>query len=742
MSRAQRHDILFSLRGALAPLLCGLAGFTLLVTVSTTVLVERSIFNIDYTHEQLRFRFFAEELSLALTLAALVYGAVLALVLLRFLRDKRASTSFFSLGIGSGRLFLHRLGVGVFCLLLGIGLPFAASLALNVAALGWYSGELTAFVYLLCGYLTLGLVAFGLTALACACAGTLFECLAFATTLLAGVSVLMWGLDVLCAQLLVGSPFGKAPFGSADPIAAPLLSATAAFTPALFFADLAAEQQLFRVLPPVYEPASPNWWPLAVWAILALGFAALAALALRRRPGEQAQMAGMNTAFAFATTALAAFALFAALFYVIAPVDLAAALALAAFGFLALSVFLLRGPLKGRSSPLRSLAVLAGECACVAACVLAIASGGFGFSGWVPAPADVRAVSVSYIGTPSYLARPLAGTASQSAYYYHLEYSFDTAAEVAVVQEAHKALIAAAPLALARSGTDFADTVLRYYLVVRYTLQDGSEQVRYYDRARLSDLAGLLALDDCQRLKTLEKAAITADTSGLSAADTAALASANTALAYSSGYVYLADANYSKITALELGEAARAALLRALAADATAQSASARYEQSEQPLGTLMFTLSAQNDAASFGFSFSNAVVPIAPSFSKTRAWFAENGLADLVASGIDPALIEEIAWLADDPYASVVNRASPAPVSRFFIAYRSEFADRFWASPDFGNVASSSDPDQIAAVSAKLRTACFMSGGYLVRAKLAGIAAWVYYYLPAADAPEFMKAG
>jgi hypothetical protein len=32
------------------------------------------------------------------------------------------------------------------------------------------------------------------------------------------------------------------------------------------------------------------------------------------------------------------------------------------------------------------------------------------------------------------------------------------------------------------------------------------------------------------------------------------------------------------------------------------------------------------------------------------------------------------------------------------------------------------------------------MGGGYLVQAKLRGIDAWVYYYLPAGDAPSFLS--
>jgi ABC-2 type transport system permease protein len=734
------HDILHSLRVALAVLACGLVSFTLLFPVSTSAVAERSILNVNYTHEQLRFRFFDEDLSLLVTLAVCAYGVALALVLLRFLRDKRASVAFLSVGIRRWRLFAHRFVVGLLYLVVGIGLPLAASLALNVAALGWYEGEMAAFVYVFCGYCVLGLVAFCLASVACVCSGTLFECVTFCAALLGGVSALMWGLDALCAQLLVGSPFGKIAFGGNEPIVPSLLEVTDVFNPVLFFLTLGAKQQLFQIMHPLYAPAPANWVPVMGWAFFAVVAAAIAAALLSRRLGEQAQMAGMNTPLAFLAVALVAFTLFSALFSIVAPVDVVVALVCGAVAFVALSLFLLRGPLRGRTPPLRSLAVLVGECVCVGACVVVIATGAFGFAAWLPATEKVTEVSVSYVGTPSFLARPLSGSASDAAYYFHANYRFDDIADIERVRAAHEGLIVSAMLPLAKGADDFSSTVVSYDMVVRYTLVDGSEEVRYYNRARISDLACLLVLDDSARVKALERAAITADTTGLFDEDVVALGSSNTALAYRMGSVYVADANYNAITTLELGEAARAELLRVLASDVADQSSLERYDQPKQPCATLMFTLSAQTDASSFGFSFSNAVVPITPGFTKTLAWFRANGLGDYLSDGVNPALIEELSWLGDDPYSSVVNSATPALTSRFFIGYRSEFSNRFWASPDFGNVMSTSDSQQIAAVAKKLRTACFMSGGYLVQAKLQGIDAWVYYYLPVADAPEFMK--
>ncbi|MDR2109254.1 MAG: hypothetical protein LBP28_07345 [Coriobacteriales bacterium] len=734
------HDLLHSARTAAPLLACGLAAFTVLVPVSTAAVPDRSIFNIAYTHEQLRFRFFDADLSLALTLTTIAYGAALAFVLFAFLRDRRASAAFLSFGLSRTRLFVNRAAVALLCLILGLGVPFVASLALNVAALDWYTGEMHEFFYVLCGYLVLGATSFALSALASIGAGTLTEALLFAAALLGAVSVAAFGLDALTAELLTGSPFGRLPTGLTEPVAPSLLELSSPCNPALFFTALGAEHQSFSILHPVYEPTAGSWAPIVGWTLFSLLACAGAALMLHHRPGEQAQMAGANTPLSFFTVAAAAFLVFSTLFSAIAPISAVVALVAAGAGFIIVSAALLRGPLRGQARLSRSAAVLAAEAAVLAGVVAVIATGAFGFATRVPAASEVATVEASYVGTPAYLAVPLSGTASESAYYYHAEYSFDDPADIALVTEAHAGLVASATLPQALDASDFSQTAVPYDAVLRYTLLDGSELVRYYPQARIGDLEGLLALDDSAHVDSLEAAAITGDASALAAADREALASANTALAYRTGAVFITDANYNAVAELDLGDAARAELLRAVAADVTAQTAQRRYAQPDQPVAVLMFTNAPATDKAAFGFSFSNAVVPVTPDFAQTLRWLEENGLSQHVGTGVSPPLIEQLRWLPDDPYASIVSTARPQ--SRFFMAYRSAAAGRFWAAPDFGTVPATTDATQIAAAAPKLRTACFMAGGYLVEAKLKGIDAWVYYYLPSKDAPAFIAGG
>jgi ABC-2 type transport system permease protein len=268
------------------------------------------------------------------------------------------------------------------------------------------------------------------------------------------------------------------------------------------------------------------------------------------------------------------------------------------------------------------------------------------------------------------------------------------------------------------------------------------------------------------------------------------LRSSQAALAYQTGSIYLADANYNVILPISVDATGRQTLLEALTMDAGAQSLEDRYSQPEQIYGTLLFTNSPATDMTKMGFSFSSAVVPLTPSFTQTHNWLESAGLitrqavqqpgsdataggaaasgadaggadasgadaddtaasniaaSGIPTSGIDPALIEEMTFMPDNPYASVVARQSggaPAPTSRFFIASRSDVPGRFWAVSDFGSLKSISDSGKIAQIAPNLRTACFMTGGYFVQAKLRGIEAYVYYYLPEHQAPAFVKGG
>ena len=641
------HDFLFNLRQALPVLLAGIVLFAVLVPVSTSVVDSVSVFNINYTHDQLKYQFDAPGLGLAVNMACVVYGAVLAVVLFRFLFVKRATTAFFSVGLSRTALFLSRYAAGALCVAVGVGVPFAASFALNCAALGMYEGMAHEFLYILCGYLMVALASFSIAGIAVACAGTLFETCAFSTALLASVTIILWGAGVLADHLLAG----KAPV-------------------------------------------------LSLFSVAIFGFAACAVAVM-----------------------------------LLGSVDMTVALAVGAALFVLVSLVLLFGPLRGRTSRKVTVGCVGGELAALAVAVGVIAGGGFGYAGYIPDADQVDSVEISYNGSPSYLTQGFSGTSGGSSYYYTSYRSYSEPSSIDIVRSLHGQLIDTARAPRATDYADFQSSVVPYDVVIRYRMKDGGETVRYFDQATVGELSAMLSLDNDEHTHELENAVITGSTEGLSEDEKAALDDSPSYNAYRSGYIYLADGALNRIMQVKCTDEERAALLDALARDLAGMDASERYQPDKPARAALMFTLSPELDVASFGYSFSNAVTYLTEDWTATMSWLEGKGLLDALGGELNPRIIEKLTFQRDDPYSSINEVTSP--VSRYFMAYRTEVSGSYWITQDYGSLNVIEDQGEIAEILPNLRMGCYMTGGYFVEAKLSGIEAYVYFYLPDELAPD-----
>ena len=732
------HDLAFSIRRSLPVLLAGLAVFAVLVPVSTCAVDDISVFNVNYTHEQLKYQLYAQSLGPVVNAAAALFGSVLALALFRFLLQKRSTTALFSVGLSRVKLFCARWIAGAIGIVVGIGVPFAVSLALNVAALGWYDGQLTEFFFVTCGYIVVALVSFSLAAAAVSCAGTLFEACAFACALLFSVTVVFWGIGVLSEFLLVGNAAGVSPYGQSDLVSPSLLDAFSWLNPLLFFADSGSAHQFFKALHPVYYPELGDWRIVGGWLVAALALSGAALVLFCRRRGEQAEMAGMSPAFSLVSVALAGLAAFAAVVKLLGGVDVSVAL-LAAFSlFVLVSLVLLLGPLRGRTSRMATLCCIGGEACAMGVVVSVVAGGAFGFASYIPETDQVASVEVSYNGSPSYLTQGFSGTSGGASYYCTSSRTYSQKSSIDIVRSLQGQFIETARDERKTDYTDFEQSVVPYDVVIRYHLEDGGEVVRYYSQASIGELSSLLSLDNDSDAHALESAVITGDTSGLDEGAVSQLSKSPSWSAYRRGSIYAADGALNKIKQVTCTDEDRAELLSALAQDLESLSAGERYNPTSQARVCLMFTLSPELDVSSFGYSFSNAVSYVTDEWESTMAWLEAHGVIDqLGGASLDSRIIEQLTFQLDDPYASI-NKVTQ-PVGRYFMAYRSETAGQFWITQDYGALKVVEDQAKIAEVLPNLRTGCYMTGGYLVQAKLRGIDAYVYFYLPSALAPSYL---
>ncbi len=608
---------------------------------------------------------------------------------------------------------------------------------LNYLALGLYEGEVHEFFFVTCGYVTVALVSFSLAGIAVICAGTLFETCSFAVALLAGVSVVLWGVGMLADYLLVGNAAGALLYGQAVEVAPSFLSDLSWLNPLLFFADAGGQHQFFMALHPVYFPELGSWRLVVGWFAAYLALSAFGLLALCRRRGEQAEMAGKSPVFSLFAVAVFGLAAFSAAVALLGSVDVNVALVVGAALFVLVSLVLLFGPLRGRTPRRTTLGCVGGELVVMAAVVGAVATGAFGYASYIPETDQVESVEVSYNGSPSYLTQGFSGVASGASYYYTSYRSYAQESSIDIVRSLHDQLIGSARAVRETNYTDFQSSVVPYDVVLRYRMKDGGEVVRYYRQASIGELSAMLALDNDAHTHELENAVVTGETSGLSDDERAALSESPSYNAYRAGSIYVGDGALNRIMAVECTDEERAALLQALAADLADLNANERYLPSKPTRVALMFTLSPELDVASFGYSFSNAVSYVTDDWTRTMAWLEGKGLVEALGTALDSRVIEQLTFQLDDPYASI-NKVTQ-PVSRYFMAYRSSTAGQYWITQDFGALKVVDEQDKIADIVPNLRTGCYMTGGYLVQAKLRGIEAYVYFYLPAELAPSYL---
>ena len=162
------HDFRVAFTRLVPVLVAALCVFAVLMPVSTAAVADLSVFNVEYTHDQLKFRFFAEDLLPCVIGAAVVLGVACGVRSFGFLLVRRESTALLSLPLSRTTLFATRFGADVIVIVLSIGIALAASLAVNVAALGTWPGEAGQFCYVLVGLVLTALVACAVAVCCCA----------------------------------------------------------------------------------------------------------------------------------------------------------------------------------------------------------------------------------------------------------------------------------------------------------------------------------------------------------------------------------------------------------------------------------------------------------------------------------------------------------------------------------------------------------------------------------------------
>lgn len=726
------HDIRFILgrTGWIFPL--GLAIFLIAIPFFTAGLPGNSIYNIEVTHDQLKFRLINEDVHMAVIAASIVMGMITGSAMFRFLQDKKETTIFLSMGITRKRLFIDRMTVAFVMLAVMIAIPMAISVVLNFDALGGYQGLVRNAVFLWAGLFLMAAVSCTAAAFLCFVSGNLMELTVYWVCIMSIPTVLCMGLNMLLKKLCWGNAWGVTAYSGTEQIRESLLDRFAFLNPVLFFKkDLKQHAQFMRPLSTAV-PERVSWIVIMAWFAVLVVLTAAAWLMLRRWKAENAGITGNGKLFAEITAAVTGFLLFAIVFSYLFDYSSVLAACAGVVIFIVIHLLWKKAGILGQIRLRTQCICILTQLAALLAICLIFASGFFGSAERFLQNTAADHVKVSCTGDPSLLYTKAGGSSTGHGYYVLGQIDLKSPQAVEAAKELHRDFIASGRPAM-ESAELPDDTVVPYDMIFTYTQQDGTERTWYYDRASFRQLEAALKLEETEEVRTGRDdlfASEAADQNDAKVMDSMAYQ------AYRNGSIYVTGPYLTGTCELTLGADKRIELMNAIRSDIGSMTLEERYFTQQPPKAVLMFSQTGEDDSNYFAYHLDNAFVYLTAQYQNTLKWLEANQLLDYVEQ--DPK-IESITLQRMDPYIGI-NRPD-YPMGMYFMSYCADSSDDFMIQKDFGNEYVITDPEEIEAIAAGLKNGYYMSrGGYLAAVKLAGIDGYRYLFLPETMVPEFIR--
>ncbi len=741
------HDCGTVWKECLIPAVFSLIIFSILLPGSAAALPDTSIFNLEYTHDQLKFSFFNENMLLPIRCAAVLSGCGLGIRLFSFLSDKRKSAFVLSLGLSRKKLFAVRAGTGFLSILASVGIPVFTAWILNRTALGGYrymgayACSLFIMLVLQC---TVSMLA---ASAACSLGGTAAESGVLTATLMAAPSILLFTLNALMKTFLWGNVYGETTYAMKT-VEESLTNRTAPWNPLLFSGNEMERCGRFWRAMDKSRPDPVDWRFHAVWTAAAVLLAVVCAVLFYRRKAENAGISGLSRlhnllirivwpcfSFGLVMEGLRSAGR-------IPSFTAACAAALLTLAMIDLLFTKERNAVKGR------LAAAGLFLLCLLLSSGIVRSGMLGYTSRIPKEDRIASVEVTFPGVPALMTETASSVTSGSSYYSEVRIEVSDEESIRLARELHRKVIGTG---WTECGTaePFEQSVFPYDVSISYNLSSGKTMRRYYDRIRLDVLESFLEMENSPALRNAESMTVRGESA-------ARLWNSH---AFADGKIYFTEAAMSSVQEIRADQNARTQLLQALSEDLQTQSVDERYFPDSRPAGILYFTLNGESDTEQFRTSGSSARLDIMPSFEKTgallRGWGlqlsgegsgADEMAAETASSGhpgetaaLQQEKIESITLQKFDPYTSM-NRLH-APISLLFQSYRTQSAEDFILMQDFGTRPSLTDQEQISQILPGLRSSYFMTGGgYLAAVKYRESSYYIYMFIPEENAPEFIR--
>ena len=667
---------------------------------------------------------FSPQLAMFLPVILLIASLIQGVLSFRFLFNKGTTNAWFSLGMTRSHLFSSRFLAGAAAMVLPIVAAMAVLLVMNLSVFHRDVGMLlTRWGQMMAGLCVQAFALFAIAAAVCSVAGTVVEGLGYTFIAACLPCAVLMSMNTLMLKFLPGFGIGAPEYD------------WAAFNPQLV-TDLAGVNPLIFLYRFAMRYATDNGQiteqvsalPMLGWLAAGVLIAWLAHRLFRSRRLEVTGVLGGNQPLGFAAIFVVAMFAFSAPYMLDRTVSqLPITLLLAVSGLLAAIIFCVMAfPLKLVGRPAwKSLLALPAGLLVLFSIVGLFSSGCLGYSSYVPDSADVKSVEISYNGVPAY-ARKTGGWSGGSGVVMTMQFNstveLTDPADISTVTGLHKACAAKGGLDVNLDAANPADMVYSFKTSITYKMKDGRSVTRLFQRADHDLMMKMLAIDGLAGTKKAFTAYLTVPNESRPHDNDS----------YLNGSVYLTSRFLEKAVPVDLSDADRQELLGCLAQDVANQSADDRYFPAKPEVCVLIFT----NDSSLSpdGFPDWGDRIYVTESFTNTIGFLNRNNLLQSVSAdpGIDYLAVEYIFNNADVMLGLEQSHNLP-----LLMGGRSVADD----TDDKNGSLRVTDPAQIASILEDCRSQYLsIDGGYLVYVHFKGDKLTTTVFLPAKDAPEFIK--
>ena len=460
-----------------------------------------------------------------------VISILLGVLLFRFVTNKKTVNVYYSLGIKRADLYTARLVAGIIMMLAATLIPLAVSLGINLHFFG-SSAMLWRTFLLYAVHCTISVLA-GLTIAAAvsSCVGTVIESIGFSAVLAAFPSVVTMCVNYGVPAILNGAPaityYGIYPAASSygelhfDITDSTMFGRIISHINLLMlnrssFINSASVESMTKEAAKKW--AAPSLTPYILWAVLIAAFFVFGLFMFKRRKAEICGFPGRSAVLNFVLCMITSFGVASlVLYFVISEIpQITTWMIIVGLMIISVIIFLifdiiLHLSFKAIKKDWKIGLVHAGL---MAAFLLSLYTGFFGYSSRVPDIQDIDSVSISAPNAlmGSYqLGRELGNSYSTDRYYsdvysnyYYVSNrsvslieNFKDKDDINTVREIHKAMIKAGNIHRVNTNSDnYSKRITCQSVVIRYKLKNGRELVRVYEYVPLTNYPTLYTLED------------------------------------------------------------------------------------------------------------------------------------------------------------------------------------------------------------------------------------------------------